>query len=51
MADRMMFLDEAGLIIRASEGLVLMLDYTLATQNPVTDMYTVSVDWDEFTYP
>lgn len=50
-ADRMNFLDDQNVYLRASEGLVVMLDYTLATQNPVTDMYIVSIDWDEFTLP
>jgi len=35
--------------LRPLEGLVLMLDYTLATQNPVTDMWMVSCDWTEYT--
>jgi hypothetical protein len=36
-------------ILREGEGIVCVLDYVLATQNPVTDMWMVSVDWTEFT--
>lgn len=35
--------------LRPLEGLVVRLDYTLATQNPVTDMYTVDCKWTEYT--
>jgi hypothetical protein len=35
--------------LRPLEGLVLVLDYVLATQNPVTDMWVVTCDWDEYT--
>jgi putative ubiquitin-RnfH superfamily antitoxin RatB of RatAB toxin-antitoxin module len=33
--------------LAALEGVCVFLDYTLATQNPVTDMWTVSIQWDE----
>jgi hypothetical protein len=36
-------------LLREGQGVVCMLDYTLATQNPVTDMWLVSADWTEFT--
>jgi hypothetical protein len=36
-------------LLREGEGVVAMLDYVLATQNPVTDMWIVSADWTEFT--
>lgn len=39
--------DLEGLTLNALEGIVVMLDYVLATQNPVTDMWTVSCDWTE----
>ena len=48
MFDRTTFFEEATITLRALEGLVVFLDYTLATQNPITDMWVVSVDWDEF---
>ncbi len=35
--------------LNALEGVCVFLDYTLATQNPVTDMWTVSIQWDETT--
>jgi len=48
---RIIFLEEAerGVILRPLEGIVVRLDYTLATQNPITDMWTVSACWEEFT--
>jgi hypothetical protein len=36
-------------ILREGEGIVAVLDYVLATQNPVTDMWIVSADWTEYT--
>lgn len=46
--DRETFLDgDSSITLRALEGLVLMLDYPLATQNPITDMWLVSCEWDE----
>lgn len=50
-ADRMNFLEGKDVYLRASEGVVLMLDYTLATQNPITDMWIASLEWEEFTLP
>lgn len=48
MADRIEFLlDQDEVVLRALEGVVLMLDYTLATQNPTTDAYIASVHWNE----
>lgn len=41
--------DQRGVILRPLEGIVVRLDYTLATQNPITDMWTVSACWEEFT--
>lgn len=48
-ADKHVF-DYSGdeIVLRALEGVVVFLDYSLATQNPVTDMWTVTCDWDEF---
>lgn len=37
--------------LRAGQGIVLQLDYTLATQNPVTDMYMWTLNWTEYTDP
>lgn len=51
MCDRVEFLSEMNEVItlRALEGVVLVLDYVLATQNPVTDMWLVSCKWTEYT--
>jgi hypothetical protein len=51
MGDRIDFLKETDerITLRALEGLVVMLDYTLATQNPITDMYVVTCKWSEYT--
>lgn len=53
MADRQVFLEteEEVITLRALEGIVVFLDYVLATQNPVTDMYAVSAQWEEFLLP
>lgn len=50
MQQRVNFLEDdlATVILRPLEGIVVMLDYTLATQNPVTDMWTVSARWEEY---
>lgn len=49
VADRIGFLENTSpIILRALEGVVVFLDYTLVTQNVATDMWTVSCDWDEF---
>lgn len=48
MFDRTEFLkDMDPIVLRPLEGLVVFLDYTLATQNPVTDMWTVTCRWTE----
>lgn len=49
--DREAFLDgeHESIVLRPLEGLVLRLDYVLATQNPVTDMWLVGWRWEEFT--
>jgi hypothetical protein len=53
MSDRIEFLEETDEVItlRPLEGLVAMLDYPLATQNPVTDMWVVKCKWTEYTTP
>jgi hypothetical protein len=49
--DRVEFLsgDFERITLRAGEGIMLNLDYTLATQNPATDFYTATVNWTEYT--
>lgn len=51
MADRMTFFEgEDELItLRANEGIAVHLDYVLATQNPITDMYVMTCRWYEYT--
>lgn len=47
MFDRAELLGDADIVLRALEGIVVFLDYTLATQNPTTDMWAVTCDWYE----
>ena len=35
--------------LNALEGVVVVLDYVLATQNPITDMWLVEAEWEEVT--
>jgi hypothetical protein len=51
VGDAVQFLKEVDELItlRPLEGLVVMLDYTLATQNPATDMWVVTCKWLEYT--
>ncbi len=50
MADRIKFFEgEPDITLRALEGIVVELVYVLATQNPITDMWIVQIDFDEFT--
>lgn len=48
-ADRVELLSSGPVVLRALEGLVVELVYTLATQNPITDMWIVTVHWAEWT--
>jgi hypothetical protein len=48
MFDRTEFLkDGEDVVLHALEGLVLFLDYVLAAQNPVTDMWVCGIKWTE----
>lgn len=51
VGDSLQFLKEIDELItlRPLEGIVVMLDYVLATQNPVTDMWVVTCKWLEYT--
>jgi len=40
--------DENFITLNALEGLVVHLDYVLATQNPITDMWLVGIVWEEY---
>jgi len=48
-ADSIEYLDDSTVTLSALEGLVIFLDYTIATQNPVTDMWSAVVEWEEVT--
>jgi len=50
-ADRVEFLDgeDAYVTLNALEGVVVFVDYVLATQNPITDMWIAGIEWEEFT--
>jgi hypothetical protein len=51
MLDTFAFLEgpEQLIVLRPLEGVVVRLDYVLATQNPVTDMWLVDCRWTEYT--
>lgn len=51
MSDRIELLDSSlGCIsLRGGEGLVIRLEYNLATMNPVTDQWITTVRWEEYT--
>lgn len=51
MFERIEFMDgvDEKITLLPLEGVALVLDYTLATQNPTTDMYLVNVKWTEYT--
>ncbi len=48
MYDRTELLMDAGVMIRPGTGVVVNLDYTVATQNPITDMWIVGLAWTEY---
>lgn len=45
MFDRTILLNEQDIVLRALEGVVVFVDYVLATQNPTTDMWLAGCDW------
>jgi hypothetical protein len=47
MYDRTELLQDKDIVLRALEGIVLNLDYSAATQNPITDMWVATADWYE----
>ena len=51
MFDRTEFMSDPleSVVLRPLEGLVVFLDYVLATQNPITDMWLVGARWEEYT--
>lgn len=46
-SDRTEWLGDTEVTLAALEGVVVMLDYTLATQNPTTDMWIAGIEWSE----
>lgn len=48
MGDRLLFEFDDGIVLGALQGIVVFVDYVLATQNPTTDMWLASVEWDEY---
>lgn len=47
VADRIEFFENTTVELQALEGLVVFVDYTLATQNPSTDMWLAGIEWTE----
>ncbi len=47
--DREVFLEDGHIDLNPLEGIVLFVDYVLATQNPITDMWLAGVEWEEYT--
>lgn len=45
--DRTILLENSDVVLRALEGLVVFVDYVLATQNPTTDMWLAGCDFYE----
>lgn len=50
MFDREEFLEQDShyIDLNALEGVVLFVDYVLATQNPTTDMWIGGIEWEEY---
>lgn len=49
--DRIEWFDNVSWTLRAGEGLLINLDYALATSNPVTDNWNLQFNWSEYTRP
>lgn len=49
--DRIEWFDRSPWTLRAGEGLLVNLDYSAATANPVTDKWIVTMRWTEYTRP
>jgi hypothetical protein len=47
MFDRTVFFADSMVTLNALEGIVVMLDYTLATQNPTSTHWLVGAEWNE----
>lgn len=49
--DRVEWFNEYSWTLRAGEGILVNLDYTAATANPVTDKWVIMFVWSEYTRP
>jgi len=49
MADRVEMLQNHFVTLRAGEGVGVRLEYSATTQNPITDMWVVTMAWEEYT--
>lgn len=49
--DRIEWFDHNPWTLRAGEGLLINLDYTVATSNPITDEWNLQWLWSEWTRP
>lgn len=49
--DRIEWFDQSPWTLRAGEGLLINLDYSAATANPVSDKWIVTMRWSEWTRP
>ncbi len=49
--DRIQWFDGSPWTLRAGEGLLINLDYLLATSNPITDNWNLQFLWSEYTRP
>jgi hypothetical protein len=47
MFDKEIYFDVDDVVVRPSQGILLRLDYTVATANPTTDMWVVNWLWTE----
>lgn len=48
MMDRTVFLEGGPLTLRALEGVGVELVYNVAGSNPITDMWSVNIRWEEY---
>lgn len=48
MADRMEYFGDSSVVLGPLEGIVVFVDYVLATQNPTTDMWIAGIEWGEY---
>lgn len=49
--DRALYFEDTKVTLRPLEGILLRLDYTVATASPITDKWLCGLEWDEYTLP